>query len=86
MSKKEEQRKAYEEFQEWQNRTNKVVDSVKLQKARLDNSEPMMIPKGYVVAGAIAIVALVIASFPILMFGIAIGAFAAIKVSNTWRL
>ena len=86
MSKKEDREKAYKEFQEWQDRTNKVIDSVKLQKTRLDNSQPMMIPKGYVIAGIITIIALVIASFPILMFGIAIGAFLYAKASNSWRL
>ena len=82
MSNTDEQQKAFEEFQAWQNRTNKIHDSVKMQKKRLDTSAPIMIPQGYAIAGGIALVAMIVATFPILLMGVALGAFIAIKLTN----
>jgi hypothetical protein len=85
MGKKQDQ-EAFEEFQEWKRRTDNVMKTVRVQKQRMDDSEPMIVPKGYVIAGVIAITALVVATFPILLFGVALGAILYAKLSSDWKI
>ena len=83
MNKQDDQQKAFEEFQEWQRRTYGQIESV---KQRMDKTEPVTIPRGYLIAGIIALVALVVAAFPILLFGVALGAIGAAWFNSNWKV
>jgi len=83
MGKKEDQQQAFKEFQEWQQRTYGQIEHV---KNRMDRTEPVTIPRGYLIAGIIALAALVVAAFPILLFGFALGAFVSVWVTSNWKI
>lgn len=83
MGKKQDQQKAKEEYDEWFNNTYRVAE---LTKQRMDRTEPVTIPRGYLIAGIIALVALVVAAFPILLFGVALGAVGAAWFNANWKV
>jgi len=83
MTNQDDKEKTFEEFQEWQRKTYGQVTRA---KQRMDRTEPVTIPKGYLIAGIIALVAMVVASFPILLFGVALGAIGYAWLSNNWRI
>jgi hypothetical protein len=86
MTNKDNQQKQFEEFQEWQRKTGNVYRSLETAKERMDRTEPVTIPRGYVIAGGIALVALVVAAFPILLFGVALGAIGAAWFTSNWKI
>jgi hypothetical protein len=76
----------YEEWKEWKRKSQNLYQSIDTVKTKMDRSEPVTIPKGYLIAGIIALVALVVAAFPIMLFGFAMGAFAAVWFNSHWRI
>ena len=84
-----EEKQQFDDFRTWQQQRHNaesLFHNMAAQKAKLDTSEPMAIPRGYVIAGIIALTALIVASFPILLFGVAFGAFLHAKIAKTFKI
>lgn len=75
-----------EDFERWKTQRQQTHEFWIEGKKKLDRTEPVAIPIGYVIAGGIALTALVVASFPILLVGVALGAFAFAKLSSHFHV